>query len=344
MDAHRDHPADPQHHSLADYPRPSLADYPRPSVAVDTAVFTVDRDELCIALVSGPEGRRRLPGTFLHEGETLADAVRRSLLTKAGIGGGTPQQLKVFDEPDRDERGWVLSVAHAMALPLDEVPAELVVPIDRADPLDFDHGRILAVAVERIRADYATQPDPWGLMPPTFTLRDLLLLHSAVDPSTPQRDTFRRMMEPLLVETGEYTSGTVGKPSRLFRKPTADEVSARRAKHEQAVRTGARRTSRSRSDEVPADRLLTLSSRAKSLDAWLPLDELPRDARHVIRLDRGPGGTVARVLPDEGGALWAFRALVSTYERPENRVGADEQLQSITLLGPGGRELSVVRF
>lgn len=331
-----------------DAPPPSparpLTDYPRPSVAVDTAVFTVRGDELCVVLVEGRDGRRRLPGTFLHEGERLVDAVRRSLAAKAGIGGGEPRQLQVFDEPHRDDRGWVLSVAHAMALPAELLPAEAGVPIDRADPLDFDHGRILAIAVERIRTDYATMPDPWNLMPPAFTLRELLLLHTAVDPSTPQRDTFRRMMEPLLVETGEYTSGTVGKPSRLFRKPTADEVAARRRKHEDAVRTGARRTSRSRSDEVPADRLLTQSTRARSLDAWLPLDQLPTDARHTIRLDRGPAGVVARVLADEGSALWTFRALVTTYERAENRIGPDAQLQSISLHGPGGRELSIVRF
>ncbi len=321
-----------------------LTDYPRPSVAVDTAVFTVRGDELCVVLVDGPNGRRRLPGTFLHEGERLVDAVRRSLAAKAGIGGGEPRQLQVFDEPNRDDRGWVLSVTHAMALPADRLPEGAGVPIDLADPLDFDHGRILAIAVERIRADYATQPDPWGLMPPTFTLRELLLLHSAVDPSTPQRDTFRRMMEPLLVETGEYTSGTVGKPSRLFRKPTAAEVEARRAKHEQAVLSGARRTSRSRSDEVPTDRRVTLSSQLKSRDAWLPLESLPKDARHTIHLDRGPAGVVARVLADEGSALWTFRALVTTYERPENRIGPDAQLRSVSLHGPGGRELSVVRF
>lgn len=332
MDAPRSSPARP------------LTDYPRPSVAVDTAIFTVRGDELCVVLVEGRDGRRRLPGTFLHEGERLVDAVRRSLAAKAGIGGGEPRQLQVFDEPHRDDRGWVLSVAHAMALPAERLPAEAGVPIDLADPLDFDHARILAIAVERIRTDYATMPDPWNLMPPAFTLRELLLLHTAVDPSTPQRDTFRRMMEPLLVETGEYTSGTVGKPSRLFRKPTADEVAARRAKHVDAVREGARRTSRSRSEEVPTDRLLTTSAQRKARDGWVPIEKLPSDARHTIRLDRGPGGVVARVLADEAAALWTFRGLVSTYERAENRIGPDAHLQSISLHGPGGRELSIVRF
>ncbi|WP_228545879.1 NUDIX hydrolase [Microcella flavibacter] len=242
-----------------------LTDFPRPSVAVDTAVFAVDSGELCVVLVEGEKGRRRLPGTFLHEGETLADAVTRCLRDKAGISGGGPRQLHVFDAPQRDDRGWVLSVAHAMALRGEGVPLDRLVPIDRADPLDFDHAHILAVAVERIRADYATVPDPWGLMPDEFTLRELLMLHNAVDPSTPRRDTFRRMMEPLLVETGRLQLGTVGKPSRIFRKPTAEELDARRARHAQAVRSGARRTSRSRLDEIPADR--TITNRTQPRDA-----------------------------------------------------------------------------
>lgn len=318
----------------------ALLDYPRPSVAVDTAVFTVIENELCVVLVDGPQGRRRLPGTFLHEGETLDDAVRRSLREKAGIVGGSPRQLIVFDEPDRDERGWVLSVAHAMALPSDAIEAGTALPIDRADPLDFDHGRILAVSVERIRGDYATQPDPWGFLKHPFTLRDLLILHSAVDPTTPQRDTFRRMMEPLLIETGEYTSGSVGKPSRLFRKPTADEVHERRAAKSRAVWSGSRRTSRSRIDDVPADRMITLSSRARELDAWLPITDLPTGTPFTIELDRGPAGVVARAFADEQSALWAYRGLVTTFERADNRVGPDESLRSVRLVGPRRAELS----
>lgn len=318
----------------------ALTDYPRPSVAVDTAVFTVVADQLCVVLVEGPHRRRRLPGTFLYEGETLVDSVRRSLREKAGIATGSPRQLRVFDEPDRDERGWVLTVAHAMALPEHEVPRELVVPIDLADPLDFDHGHILAVAVERIRGDYATQPDPWGLMPPRFTLRELLLVHSAVDPTTPHRDTFRRMMEPLLEETGEFSSGSVGKPSRYFRTPTPHEVLERRADITQKVLSGSRRTSRSRLDDVPSDRRITQSTRTRALEAWVPPAELPSATLFAIELDRGQLGIVVRAFSDDRAALWAFEGLATTYDRAENRVGPDAELRSIRLLGPRGAEVS----
>ena len=83
----------------------TLADYPRPSVAVDTAVLTVAWDMLWVLLVHSRAGEQRLPGTFLHEGETLERAVRRSLRDKAGVRANNPQQLHVFDDPRRDDRG-----------------------------------------------------------------------------------------------------------------------------------------------------------------------------------------------------------------------------------------------
>src|SRR5689334_8515917 len=92
----------------------SLTDYSRPSVAVDSAVLTVDPHlGLVVLEVRRPRGAGwALPGTFLHEGEVLAEAVDRSLQDKANVRGLHPRQLHVFDALDRDDRGWVLSVAH----------------------------------------------------------------------------------------------------------------------------------------------------------------------------------------------------------------------------------------
>ena len=203
----------------------TLTDYPRPSVAVDTAVLTVADGALAVVVVpDGRDGTRplpgnlRLPGTFLHQGEVLADAVRRSLADKAGLGGLEPVQLHVFDTPGRDDRGWVLSVAHVIAVPAEALGETAVVATDSVGPLAFDHEEILALSVAHVRAAYREHPDPWALLGDRpFTLLGLERLHRAVDPDgTPLRDTFRRAMEPQLVETGEFERGTVGKPARLF--------------------------------------------------------------------------------------------------------------------------------
>lgn len=218
-------------------PCSSLLDYPRPSVAVDTAVLTVADGSVCVLLVRREEdhqhGKWALPGTFLRERETLADAVLRCLREKAGISGRVPRQLQVFDEPDRDDRGWALSVAHVDVVPLTDLEealksdgvrlASATGEPDLIARLPYGHAAIVAKAVEWLRAAYAEAPDPGALLDEPFTLRDLRDLHETVAGGTLMRDTFRRFMEPRLSGTGRMSDGTRGRPSRLWRR--GDEIS-----------------------------------------------------------------------------------------------------------------------
>jgi 8-oxo-dGTP diphosphatase len=207
----------------------TLDDYPRPSVAVDTAVLTVPPGgELSVVVITAGQGALdnaesaldRLPGTFLHPGETLAQAVRRSLRAKAGIDGLRPRQLHVFDEPDRDPRGWVLSVAHADTVPAGELDARLAAarlqPVAVLSPLAYGHSEIVTLAVGQLREQYLAAPDPAGLLPGKFTLRELHALHETIAGTGLQRDSFRRAMLPSLTSTGERSSGGMGKPAELF--------------------------------------------------------------------------------------------------------------------------------
>jgi ADP-ribose pyrophosphatase YjhB (NUDIX family) len=202
-------------------------------VAVDTAVLTVGPDHtLDVLLVRRDDPSRgpawALPGTFLYPGEQLADAVLRSLDEKAGLRGTTPRQLQVFDDPNRDERGWVLSAAHVVVLPWATVepvlgarPDDRVCPVAEATGLPFDHDRIVRLAVGKVRARYRRRPDPEGLLAGPFTLRELRQLHSAVAGVELLPDAFRRLMEPQLQPTGRTTERTVGRPAALYeRKPT----------------------------------------------------------------------------------------------------------------------------
>lgn len=200
----------------------TLLDYPRPSLAVDTALLTVHDAGLCVLLVphqgAGPEWA--LPGTFVHPGERLVDAVNRSLAVKAGVTGRAPQQLHVFDEPGRDERGWVMSVAH-----VDVAPGELLrggearfmlAEVGSVPRLPYDHAAIVDFAVAKVKGQYSERPDPGQLLSGPFTLKELRDLHEAVLDVRLQRDTFRRAMEPWLVATGEMSDGGKGRPAALF--------------------------------------------------------------------------------------------------------------------------------
>ncbi|WP_368732924.1 NUDIX domain-containing protein [Microbacterium sp. ZXX196] len=198
-------------------PENDLLAYPRPSVAVDTAVLTLDEGVLAAALV-GPDPR--LPGTFVHPGETLARAALRALSAKAGIEGLDPQQLHVFDAPDRDDRGWVMAVAHLDVVPAERLRAARVRlhPVADLPPLPFDHAEIVAYAVTALRREYQAAPDPRGLVPEPFTLRALRAAHEGVAGRRLQPDTFRRAMLPHLEPTGEVERAGRGRPAELFRR------------------------------------------------------------------------------------------------------------------------------
>ena len=155
----------------------------------------------------------------------MARAALRALADKAGVSGLAPVQLAVFDDPDRDDRGWVLSVAHLDVVPWSRVAnvgrsqdgSVQVAPVHESPGLAFDHATIVELAVRRLRAEYAASADPRMLLDEPFTLLRLQRLHEAVAGEPLRKDSFRRAMEPQLEFTGQVQEGVVGKPARLFR-------------------------------------------------------------------------------------------------------------------------------
>lgn len=213
-----------------------LQKYPRPSVAVDVALLTVEQDRLQVALIHRESGEKSgelsLPGTFLHEGELLVDAALRCLADKAGVRGFHPRQLQVFDDPGRDDRGWVLSVAHVDVVRIEDLREAMergslqLVEIGMLEKLPYAHEEIIHKAVESVQLSYVENPDPWGLLEQPFVMSQLRDLHESVLGRQLQRDTFRRLMEPKLHKTEETAVPPAargggearGRPARLYRR------------------------------------------------------------------------------------------------------------------------------
>ncbi len=214
----------------SDKNRPDRGDYPRPSVAVDTALLTRDPGHgLVVLQVARPDsGKWALPGTFIGDRETLAEAVERSLSDKAGVHGIKPHQLQVFDAPYRDERDWVLSVAHVAVVRPEQLQSlsahsggtARLVPVDRPGEMVWDHAEMIQLAKRYVRSRYQTQPDPDRLLGTRFTLRELQPVHEDVEARQFHRDQFRRRMEPLVEPTGVWqeNTGARGRPAEYFRR------------------------------------------------------------------------------------------------------------------------------
>lgn len=198
-----------------------LTDYPRPSVAVDVAVLTVREDGLHVVVVEHRTGQPALPGTFLHEGEVLADAAARALREKAGLESVSVAQLQVMDDPKRDNRGWVLSAGHSGVLRSDQLPVGTgLMPIaagDATGDLLFDHNQIVRLAVQKLQLDYGQQIDPGQLLGERFTVLQLRRVYEAVFERALMKDTFRRLVTPNLQPTGEL-GNDFGRPAEIYRR------------------------------------------------------------------------------------------------------------------------------
>lgn len=86
-------------------------------------------------------------------------------------------------------------------------------------PMLFDHRRILATAIARLRGKLKYRPVVFELMAPTFTLLELQRVVEALAGLRLHKQNFRRLVaEQGLVEgTGKYSAPARGRPAELFR-------------------------------------------------------------------------------------------------------------------------------
>ncbi len=86
-------------------------------------------------------------------------------------------------------------------------------------PMLFDHRRILATAIARLRGKLKYRPVVFELMAPTFTLLELQRAVEALAGLRLHKQNFRRLVaEQGLVEgTGEFSTPVRGRPAELFR-------------------------------------------------------------------------------------------------------------------------------
>jgi hypothetical protein len=87
------------------------------------------------------------------------------------------------------------------------------------ESMRFDHRRILATAIARLRAKLKYRPVVFELMPNEFTLTELQRTVEAISGRHLHKQNFRRLVEgtALVEPTGEMSTATGGRPAALFR-------------------------------------------------------------------------------------------------------------------------------
>ena len=98
-----------------------------------------------------------------------------------------------------------------------------IVPVDWSQqigiPMYYDHRRVIATAISRLRAKIAYQPLIFGLMPDVFTLSQLQRSVEALSGVPLHKQNFRRLLDAqnLVMPTGDSSSAQRGRPAKLYR-------------------------------------------------------------------------------------------------------------------------------
>jgi hypothetical protein len=133
-----------------------------------------------------------------------------------GIGGGPWDEEKVLDRYELLYEAGLIEEARR-----DGREAALARrPIAMAgEPMRFDHRRILATAIARLRAKLKYRPVVFELMAPEFTLTELQRTVEAISGRRLHKQNFRRLVDSaaLVEPTGDSSMATGGRPAALFR-------------------------------------------------------------------------------------------------------------------------------
>lgn len=208
-------------------------DFPRPLTTVDIVIFAIREDRLHVLLLQRAvregepcPGAWALPGGFVDvaKDRDLAACAARKLKEKTGFTSPYLEQLGSWGSATRDPRGW--SATHAyFAL----IPAEAGALASDArwfsigggrmkEKLAFDHGEILATAIQRLRNKVEYTSLPAYLMPPQFTLPDLQRVYEIVLDRPLEKSAFRtRILSADLIEPIAKMRRGPNRPAQLYR-------------------------------------------------------------------------------------------------------------------------------
>lgn len=133
-----------------------------------------------------------------------------------GSGGGPWDEEKVID---RYELLYDAGLVEEARRDGREAARAWKTPPVLGEPMRFDHRRILATAIARLRAKLKYRPVVFELMPADFTLTALQRTVEAISGRHLHKQNFRRLVETaaLVEPTGQATSATGGRPAALFR-------------------------------------------------------------------------------------------------------------------------------
>lgn len=185
----------------------------------------------------------RDPRTWVISCSYMALINSDKLELKAGDDAADAAWFKVIYRPLKEEKvliedGYMKTLEYELILSSEEEELSAVVAktitakttstgtdfkIVSNEGLAFDHAKMIACAIERLRGKVNYTDIALHLMPKLFTLTELQQVYEVVLDKELLKAAFRRKVADLVAETDQYTENAGHRPSRLYRRNWEDE-------------------------------------------------------------------------------------------------------------------------
>lgn len=188
----------------------NMSNYENPMLTIDNVLFTVHENELKMLLVKRSidpfNGSWSLPGGFVDPkiDTSTEDTAQRKLREKSGVQPNYLEQLESFSGPDRDPRGFSVTIVYfalighqQTSVHIDTVNDAEWISVKELQnmKLAFDHKMIAEVALRRLQQKTLYSMVPAFCLPELFTISDLKSVIETIIEKPIQRKSLMRRVE-----------------------------------------------------------------------------------------------------------------------------------------------------
>jgi hypothetical protein len=219
-----------------------------PAVSIDNVIFGFYQNELKVLLLQSRSNLKwMLPGGFIGKDEDLDEAATRILSARTGLTDVFLQQFHVFGSAKRNRKQHLKEVLQSIRVELTAeswlmqrfitlgyyalVNYDNVMPkpdessitcawqdVNQLPDMLFDHGSIIAKALQALRWQLNYQPIGYNLLPKEFTLKNLQTLYETILGRKLDRSNFNRkiLSYGILEKKEKHYSGASHKAPFLY--------------------------------------------------------------------------------------------------------------------------------
>ena len=212
-------------------PYDELSIFFRAAFSIDLVIFTIENDRLKVLLIKRKEtpfpDRLSLPGKLIYPNQETDRTARELAAEVIGSQNFYCKQLKAFTQLDRHPFGRVITIAHLVLVPFQEVefqPNGLTDEIHWHDledmpNLPFDHNLLVETGLQEVRSTVRHIPLVFDLLPDQFTITEARRAFEAIFGETIDKRNFaKKVKKSELIEALEGESKpSRGRKAALFR-------------------------------------------------------------------------------------------------------------------------------